>query len=317
VKKLIRPLAAGAGLTGALAALNRGLRNGPLPAKSLDGRRRRWTWRGYEIFVTERGSGPLLVLVHGIYAGASSYEFRKIFPLLAERHRVVALDLLGCGFSEMPNIAYSAELFTEQIIDALAEFGAEPTMLLGSSLGGAFAIRAAARANDRVSRLAVICPTGLGGTLDKPANGVQRWIASLVRSPLVGEALFNGLSSRPSLRWFLENQTYADAAEVTPEIVDHYYAVCHQPGARFVPAHFVGGMLNCNVARDLPFVTAPLFVGWGEKTPSVSPLSQAGDFVKLAQQATLATFANSGLLPHEEEPSAVNMALAEFAAVTV
>jgi pimeloyl-ACP methyl ester carboxylesterase len=317
VKKLIRPLAAGAGVTGALAALNRGLRNGPLPTDALGGRRLRWTWRGFEIFATERGEGPLVVLVHGIYAGASSYEFRKLFPLLAQRHRVVAFDLLGCGLSEMPNISYSAELFTEQIIDALAEFGAEPTMLFGSSLGAAFTIRAAARANARGARLAGRCPPGLGGTLDGPPNGVQRGITSLVRSPLVGEALFNALSSRPSIRYFLEKQTYGDPSEVTPEIIDHYYTVCHQPGARFVPAYFVGGMLNCNVARDLPFVAAPVLIGWGERTPSVSPLSQAGEFLKLAQRGELATFAKSGLLPHEEEPEAVNAALAAFVGASV
>ena len=37
-------------------------------------------------------------------------------------------------------------------------------------------------------------------------------------------------------------------------MIDHYYAVAHQPGARYVPAHFVGGMLNCNIARDLPCI---------------------------------------------------------------
>jgi pimeloyl-ACP methyl ester carboxylesterase len=312
VKKLIRPLAAGAGLTGALAALNRGLRGRALPANALGGEPRPWKWRDEEIFVTEAGSGPLVILVHGIYAGASSYEFRKLFPLLAQNHRVVAFDLLGCGISARPNIAYSAELFTEQIVDALNEFGTEPTTLIGSSLGGAFAIRAAARANDRVKHLVAICPTGLGGVLDGPATGAQRAVAATFRSPLVGETLFNLLASRPSLRWFLENQSYADKASVTPEIIDHYYAVTHLAGARYVPAHFVGGLLNCDVARDLPFVEAPTLICWGERAPSISPLAKAGEFLKLGQNAKLVTFAKSGLLPHEEEPDAMFAAIESF-----
>ena len=312
MKKLIRPLAAGAGLTGALAALNRGLRGRALPTNALGGTRRLWKWRGYDIFATEAGSGPLVILVHGIYAGASSYEFRKLFPLLAARNRVVAFDLLGCGLSARPDIAYSAELFTEQIVDALNEFGAEPTILFGSSLGGAFAIRATARANDRVKHLIVSCPTGLGGVLDRPATGAQRAIAATFRSPLLGEALFNLLASRASLRWFLENQSYADKAEVTPEIIDHYYAVTHQSGARYVPAHFVGGLLNCDVARDLPFVEAPVLICWGERAPSISPLANAGEFLKLGYHAKLVTFAKSGLLPHEEEPAAMDAAIESF-----
>ncbi len=312
LKKLIRPLAAGAGVTGALAALNRGLRGGRLPDNALGGTLRPWTWRGYEVFATEAGGGPLILLVHGIYAGASSYEFRKLFPLLAERHRVVAIDLLGCGLSARPNLNYSAELFTEQIVDALNEFGTEPTTLIGSSLGGAFAIRAAARANDRVKHLVVFCPTGLGGVLDEPPKGAQLAVAATFRSPLLGEALFNALASRPSLRWFLEHQSYASKDSVTPEIVDHYYAVTHQSGARYVPAHFVGGLLNCNVARDLPFVEAPTLIGWGEQTPSVSPLANAGEFLKLAQHGKLVTFPDSGLLPHEEEAGAARDAIEAF-----
>jgi pimeloyl-ACP methyl ester carboxylesterase len=315
VKRFVRPLAAGAGVTGALAAFNRSVSNGPEPVNALGGSVRRWNWRGHGIFSTELGTGPLIVLVHGIYAGASSYEYRKLFPLLAARHRVVAFDLLGCGLSDRPNLGYSADLFTEQVIDALAEAGGtEPVTVVGSSLGAAFAIRAAARTTQRVAHLVAICPTGLGGVLDRPPNGAQLALTGTVRTRLLGEALFNGLASRPSIRYFLGRDAYADAASATPEIIDHYYAVAHQPGARYVPAHFVGGMLNCNIARDLPFVDAPILVAWGEHASSFSPLANAGEFLKLAQHAKLVTFAESGLLPHEEEPAAVCAAIEAFLA---
>jgi len=315
VKKFVRPLAAGAGVTGAIAAFNRSVGNVPAPANELHGSVRRWDWRGHGIFATELGHGPLMILVHGIYAGASSYEFRRLFPLLARHHRVVAIDLLGCGLSDRPNLGYSADLFTEQIIDALAEFGnAEPVTLVGSSLGAAFAIRAAARTTRRVQSVVAISPTGLGGVLDRAPSGAQRAIAGTFRSPLLGEALFNGLASRPSIKYFLTHGSYADAASATSDVIDHYYAVAHQSGARYVPAHFVGGLLNCNIAQDLPFVDAPLLIAWGEHAAIFSPLANAGEFLKLAQQAKLVTFARSALLPHEEEPDAMCDAIEAFLA---
>jgi pimeloyl-ACP methyl ester carboxylesterase len=309
----VRPLAAGAGLTGVIAAFNRSVGNVAPPANELHGNARRWGWRGHGVFATEMGTGPLVILVHGIYAGASSYEFRKLFPLLAERHRVVAFDLLGCGLSDRPNLGYSADLFTEQIVDALAEFGAsEPVTLVGSSLGAAFAIRAAARTTHRVANVVAICPSGLGGILDGAPGAAQRAVGGTFRSPLLGEALFNGLSSKPSIRWFLGKRSYADVASATPDVIAHYYAVAHQPGARYVPAHFVGGMLNCNIARDLPFIDAPLLVAWGEHASEFSPLANAGEFLKLAKHATLVTFPHSGLLPQEEEPEAMRDAIEAF-----
>ena len=315
VKKLIRPLAAGAGITGAMAAINRGLRAGPAPVDALGGTPRRWTWRGHEIFATEAGSGPPLLLVHGVYAGASSYEFRALFGLLAERHHVVAFDLLGCGRSDRPNLGYSAELFTEQIVDALGEFAAEPVTVVGSSIGAAFAIRAATRVRERVRALVAICPTGLGGVLDDEPHFVRGTLTAAFRAPLVGESLFNALGSHASLRWFFEKRVYADPARVTREIVDHYYAVAHQPGARYVPAYFLGGGLNCNVARDLPFVEAPLLVAWGEAASSLSPLANAGEFLKLAQHAKLVTFPDVGVLPQDEAPEALRDAIEAFLGV--
>lgn len=310
--KLIRPLGAFAGLSGAAALLNRQLRDGAtMPIDHVGGVRRPWRWRDYEIFVTELGEGPPILLVHGVYAGASSFEYRKLAPLLARHHRVIAFDLLGCGLSEMPQLEYTGELFVEQIVDAIGELCDEPLTLVGSSLGGAFAIRAAARANDRVAALVTICPTGLG-VLDKEPAPAQRAISSIFRSPLAGEAAFNGLASKASIKFFLRVQSYADPASITPEILDHYYAVTHQRNARFVPAQFVGGALNIDVARDLPFVEAPILVVWGEKASFASPVMGADRFVRLARDGRLATFPNAGLLPQEEASEGVAAVIEAF-----
>ncbi|HYW53350.1 MAG TPA: alpha/beta fold hydrolase [Dongiaceae bacterium] len=317
MKRLVRPFLAGAGLTGALAATNRALSNAPLPTNALGGTVRPWSWRGAEIFATEAGSGPPVLLVHGIHAGSSSYEYRELFPLLARRHRVIAFDLLGCGLSERPRLRYGTELFVEQIVDALDVLCGEPAAVVGSSLGAAFAIRAATRAGRRMARLAAICPTGLSGRLDKGPSGRGAAMTALFRSPLLGEAAFNALVSRASIRWFLEHRVYGDPARCTPDVIDHYYAVTHQPGARYVPAAFVGGALDCDVARDLPFLDVPLQLLWGEKASPAAPRESADEFLRLGRDARLATFAQSGLLPHEEEPEAVDAALASFLADAV
>jgi phosphomannomutase len=321
IRKAVRPLGALAGLTGAAALLNRSLRErGPLPVDHIGGTRRPWTWRTYDIFVTELGPAPSaptgmpILLVHGIYAGASSYEFRKLAPLLAGSHRVVAMDFLGCGLSDMPDLTYTAELFVEQIVDALGEFFEGPMLLVGSSLGAAFAIRASVRAPDRVRALAVIAPTGLGGVLDKEPTPAQRAVAALIRSPLAGETAWNALASRKSLRFFLRFQSYADPASITPEIIDNYYAQTHQPGARIVPSYFIGGALNTDVARDLPFVEAPLLVLWGDAASQTNPVRNAQEYARLAPSADVATFPNAGLIPHEEVPEATARAIEGFLA---
>jgi pimeloyl-ACP methyl ester carboxylesterase len=312
---VLRPLTALIGLTGAAALVNHRLREtSTLPHDCLGGVRKPWTWRGYDIFVTEAGSGPPILLVHSLYPGACSFEFRFLVPILARTHRVIAFDLLGCGLSAMPDISYSADLYVEHIVDAVKELVSEPVCIVGSSLGAAFSIQAAARAADQVRALIGICPTGLGDVLGGDPTPAQRSLAVLLRTPVVGESTFNGMASSPALRRFLRTQIYADPQSVTKDVIDHYYAVTHQPGARFVPAHYAAGLLNCNVARDLPFVAAPLLVIWGEQASRFNPLGKAGEYVRLAKDARLITILGSGLLPHEENPDASATAIESFLA---
>ena len=286
----------------------------PKLESKLSGRQGRWRWQGHDIFVAEAGTGPLVLLVHGIYAGSSSYEFRKLFPLLAQRHRVVAMDLLGCGLSDRPNMRYSADIFVAQIADAMAAFGPNPAAVVASSLGAAFTVRAAARQTAGIGGLALVCPTGLAGTLDRDPTRFQKAITNLIMTPGIGEALFNGLASRPSLKWFLENQAYADPQSATPEIVEYYWVATHQPGSRYVPAHFVGGALNCSIESDLPRIASPILVIWGERAEKTSPVSSAPQYVQRARRGELATFDQSRLLPHEEQPNACAERLERFIA---
>ena len=267
-----------------------------------------WRWRDHDIAFTSAGDGEGVLLVHGIYAGSSSYEFRKLVPLLSGTRRVVAIDLLGNGLSDRPKMTYTPQLFIDLIVDAVARF--QTPSLVGSSLGGAFAIHAAARVSS-LRRLAVISPTGLGGILDKPPTAFQRAFTRFVMSS-PGQAFFDVLATKPSLRWFLVNQAYANPAFVTPEVLSHYSWMTHLPGARYVPAHFVGGALNTDVTADLERLDIPVLIAWGERSGIAAPVSAAPEFIKHAKRATLTTFAHSRLLPHEEEPELMAQRLEAF-----
>jgi len=135
-----------------------------------------------------------------------------------------------------------------------------------------------------------------------------------MRTPVLGEATYNALASKTSIRSFLQHRAYADPSHATDEVIDHYYAVAHQPGARYVPAASAGGELDCDVARDLPFLSVPLLVLWGERASAINPRTNADEFLRLTRNARMSTFAHSGLLPHEEEPEAVAAALEPFLA---
>src|SRR4051795_12115349 len=106
------------------------------------------------------GEGPLLVLVHGITSSSTTWE--RVIPLLAERHTVIAPDLLGHGRSAKPRGDYSLGAYASGLRDLLVALPEPPATVVGHSLGGGIAMQLAYQFPERVERLALVGSGGLG-----------------------------------------------------------------------------------------------------------------------------------------------------------
>lgn len=305
-------LAAGAGI-GGLALLNRRLeRRGGRVAGWPGGEERYYRWRGGRLAYSVAGdpeAEPLL-LVHGIYAGASSLEFRKNFGELSRSFRVYALDLLGCGLSDKPRRRYGPEDVISQVEDFVREEIGGQTHLVASSLSAALCVPAAVRSPRLFGKLALICPTGFR-TLDRPSGRLGDGIYALLLAPVAGEALYHGLVSRAGIRYYLERMAYHDPAFVTEDLVDGYYRAGHGPGARYFPAAFVAGKLNLGIQDYFPRLPQRTLVCWGREAKTV-PVYEAEDFVNRNPRAEPRIFRDAALLPHDERAGDFNREVRKF-----
>jgi pimeloyl-ACP methyl ester carboxylesterase len=295
--KLSRALGAAIVGLGATAVVNRTLRGraGALEP-ALTGDQHTYRWRGIDVAYTEAGdpSNPDLVLLHGINAAGSSGEFRRVFSELAADYHVVAPDLPGFGRSDRPPLRYSAALYEDFVADFLGEF--DSPMVVASSLTSAYV---AAVADDTdVSRLLLVCPTAKAGPDPKQA------LRELVRAPLVGDLLFNAITSKPSIRYFNADHGYYDTASVSDEWTDYEWRTAHQPNARFAPASFISGYLNSEIdlAATLGSLDVPVTLVWGREA-DITPLSDGRDLADEAD-ARLVVFDDAKLLPHVEHADA-------------
>ena len=284
-------------LAGGLALLNRALLLDDLPP-TLPGATHDWTWRGWRVRYTTLGEGPPIVLIHGVHAAASTFEMDKIFEPLARGHTVYALDLIGFGKSERPAAAYSGELYADLVGDFLAEVVREPAIVLGSSLGAAYAVAAAGQRPELVRALILISPTGQTGL-----GFGGRGFGALLGLPLIGSAAFNGLVSRPSIRRYLEN-VYADTALVDDSLIDQHWAVSHQPNARLALAAFISGQLDLPFERSEGRVRAPILAIRGDH-PGLAPVTPDAAFATLGGAVGSRRIDGTGQLPHQEAPDRV------------
>ncbi|MFC7077372.1 alpha/beta fold hydrolase [Haloarcula halophila] len=296
--KLRKALGVAAGTVGATALANRLLRSRAGEFEPfLDGSQRSYRWRGFDIAYTEAGDpdDPDLVLFHGINAAGSSHEFHTVFDRLAEDYHVLAPDLPGFGHSDRPPLLYSGSLLTTFVRDFLDD-NAEDATVVASSLTGAYA--AAAAREVAVEKLVLICPT------DTSMGDRNVWRRSLLRSPLVGQAVYNLIVSKPSIRHFHEDHGYYDMANLTEEVVDYEWLSGHQPGARFAPASFVSGFLDPeeNLGDVLADLDVPVTLVWGTEA-EITPLSEGRELADRAD-VKLVSLDQSLLLPHVEHPAA-------------
>ncbi|OAQ52084.1 hypothetical protein HTG_13965 [Natrinema mahii] len=260
----------------------------------LVGIERTYRWRGIETQYTVAGdpNDPDVLLLHGVYAGASSHEFEPIVDRLAEDYHVYAVDLPGFGRSERPPLVYSATLYAEFVRDFAGEVTDEP-IVVASSLSGSFAVEAADETD--FERLVLICPT------DETADE-RPWVRTLLRTPIVGTTLYNLLASKPSIRHFYDRDGYYDSDRADPEEVQYAWDSAHQPGARYAPASFAAGTLDpdFDLETELAALETPTTLVWGRDAELV-PLRDGRDLAAAAD-LDLVVIDYATQLPHAEHP---------------
>jgi len=304
-------LVSGGALLGAAAAYNAFARKDVDQLTNLiGGEEGGFDWRGRRVAFTKRGSGPPMLLIHGIHAAAWSYEWLDNVDHLAKGNTVYTIDLLGFGRSDRPAIRYSARLYISLLSDFVHQVIGEPCILVATSLSGAYAIVLAARDPQRFPALALIAPTGLV-RLNKVAGVGGEAGRLAVDAPIVGTAMFNAVVSRRSIKSYLE-KSYADDTLVTKELVDIYYWTSHQRGARHAPAAYLSGHLNIDVHRALRRLTQPALLIWGEQGTAAPPMEEFRAFRSLKPDLEMSVLSPAGDIPHDERPDDFNVILSTW-----
>ncbi len=272
-------------------------------------------WGDIALYVD--GAGPPVLLIHSVNAAASSYEMRTIFEHLRQTRRVFAMDLPGFGLSERDAGPYHVERFVEAIAEVAWEVlrisRARTLDVVALSLSAEFVARAALAEDEIFGRLAFITPTGfqtgahklrgpLGG--DRAVPGLERGLTL----PFLSDALYAGLVSRPSIRFFL-NRTFG-GAKAPDDMVDYAWRTAHQPGAKHAVLAFASGKLFSSDIRSVyEGIKQPVWLAHGMRGP-FADFAEAG-WVHQRVNWTKSAF-DTGAMPHIERSQEFLPALSAF-----
>ena len=257
------------------------------------------------------GSGPPLVLLHGLLGYSFSWRFN--LPALAPYFTVFAPDMLGAGFSDRAaRCDCGMRATARRMLQFLEQLGLSTFDLLGTSHGGAIAIMAAAESMKpqsrlRVRRLALVAPVN-------PYSAHGRRLAPFLGSR-VGATLFrNTIPRLPFLFPYWHKRMYAERSKIAPGTLEGYMAPLAAPEALEHGLNIVSTWTAD--LRELESVlpqlsTIPSLLMWGSDDPAVY-VSSAAPLAKHFSNSKVVIFPRVGHLPYEECPEDFNRALLEF-----
>jgi pimeloyl-ACP methyl ester carboxylesterase len=255
---------------------------------------------GHRVFYRSAGSGPVLVLVHGITSTSATWA--KVLPYLAERFTIIAPDLLGHGESAKPRGDYSLGAYASGIRDLLIALGHERATFVGHSLGGGVAMQLAYQFPEHCERLVLVSSGGLGRDITPLLRAASLPGSELVLPLLVNERVLGAGRVMGRLLGRVGLRVHTDVGEVL-----RGHASLSDGEARAAFLHTLRTIVDpwgqrvdasdrLYLAKAIPFLLV-----WGERDPII-PVEHAREAHRLVPGSRLEIFPDAGHFPHLDDP---------------
>ncbi|BDI16547.1 hypothetical protein ANSO36C_23490 [Nostoc cf. commune SO-36] len=211
-----------------------------------------WNWENQQLRVVYEtlGKGSPLLLLPSFSSVSTRLEVGELAKLLAPNFRVVALDWPGFGESSRPSLNYRPEIYQQFLEDFVKAVFNTPITAIAAGHAASYVLKLALK-QATFSKIVLLAPTWRGPLPTMGANQqVAGFVRELVRSPILGQALYK-LNTAPSLLSFMyRRHVFTDAAKITPSFIKKKWDTTQQPGARFASAAFVTGNLDAVHAQS-------------------------------------------------------------------
>jgi pimeloyl-ACP methyl ester carboxylesterase len=265
---------------------------------------------GHEVGFQAAGSGPPLVLLHGITS--TSDAWRDVMPRLAERYTVIAPDMIGHGQSAKPRGDYSLGAYAAGVRDLLAVLGFERGSVVGHSFGGGIAMQFSYLFPEYVERMVLISSGGLGKEVHPLLRAAvlpgSEWVMPLIArewSVRAGDAVRTvagklGLEAGPDLAEFARG-----------------YASLTDDGAREAFIHTMRSVIDHNGQRvsalDRLYLAdqLPTLIIWGTNDP-VIPVEHGRNAHEVVGHSRYVELEGSGHWPMLDAPDRIVRELTSF-----
>lgn len=189
-----------------------------------------YKWKFGDISYTKSGSGKPILLIHDLTTTSSTYEWKNIKKELSINHTVYAIDLLGCGYSDKPNITYTAYLYVQMLNDFITNVIGKRTDVVVTGASAPLVIMACYSNDTLYDKLILVNPESIGKAMQLP-NKKSNLLRILLNSPIIGTMIYNICMSKSNLQNRFYNDIFYDASSLKSDIFNAYHENSHLYGS--------------------------------------------------------------------------------------
>jgi pimeloyl-ACP methyl ester carboxylesterase len=269
---------------------------------------------GHRVSYRTAGSGPALLLLHGIANSSETWE--RVAPLLSERFTLIAPDLMGHGKSATPSGDYSLGAHASGARDLATALGHERMTVLGHSLGGGIALQFAYQFPERVERMVLVSSGGLGREVHLLLRAASLPGADYVLPALTSRRLL-GLGR--GLGDMLGRVGLRPGGDI--EVLARGFDALDNAGSRQAFLHTVRAVIEpggqrVSASSRLGLAAAlPTLIVWGERD-SIIPVEHGVAAHEAMPSSEFVVFDRAGHMPHDDDPYRFAKVLIDFCDTT-
>ena len=270
-----------------------------------------FSYEGHAIFSRMAGQGQPLVLIHGF--PTASWDWNRIWPMLVENHNVLAIDMLGFGFSDKPSkYLYSIEDQADLLQGWIEGLGLMSAHLLVHDYGCSVAQELLAREQEGALQFKIASVCFLNGALFPEVHN-PLLIQKVLHSPLGG--LISRVLTRRTFEWNFQRLFGSRNPPVDQDMEDFWHLLTYNNG-RGILHHLIQFMEERRCHRNrwvgaLQRASQPMRLISGTADP-VSGAAMARRYRELIKNADVVNLRDIGHYPHFEAPWEVFNAYRDF-----
>ena len=256
---------------------------------------------------------PSFLLLHGLTSSKEGWG--EVGPILAQRGRVVAMDLPGHGASPAQDFSGKMSDFAAVVRDVIAQLDLRELTVVGHSMGGQIAMTLALEPRARLERLVLVAPAGI-----ETFNEAE---AAKIRSLQKPELLRN--FSREILLRVMRTLFFLEPSDLAAQVEGRLQRMASSDGEAYALtlSRSVDGMLEGRVYERLPSLRVPVLVLFGEEDLAIpNRLVHVGTSAEIAAkaqqalpQAQVILIPRTGHMVPLEAPEALSREILRFASL--